>query len=310
MGRSHHTAMTYLKKLRRPDPISRIRTYLPDTVTVGRARPGYPSSPSPMEPLSTARFVAALLLALPLAACGPSDEADRTKVGPINGPFVVSNFFTPSGLMGDGAIPERLTVEINTNCKVPRPPGAQGDCYRYRYKVGDVKWAGAYWVFPANNWGTAPGREMIGPVDMGVPNPDIPGSPNLRGYNRVRFSMAIEQDVLPRKTPLPNEQLVQFWAGRLDGRKATPPQPFYDVGCSVFPETPPICTDTSGANPVPYAFSPTEESGKPTVEWQQFTIDLSRWSVESVIGGFGFATNDTSNPGLTQVIYFDDIVWE
>lgn len=302
MGRRRYTPMTYLKKLRRPDPISRIRTYLPDTVTVGRARPGYPYPPSPMEPLSTARIAAALLLALPLAACGPSDEADRAKAGPIVGPFVVSQFFTPSGLMGDGAVPGRLTVDINKNCKVPRPAGAQGDCYRYLYKVGEVKWAGAYWVFPANNWGTAPGRDLVGPVDLGVPNPDIPGSPNLRGYNRVRFSMAIGQ--------LPNEQIVQFWAGRLDGRKAVPPQPFFDVGCSVFPDTPPLCTDTTFTPAVPYSFAPTEDSGKPTLEWQQFSIDLSKWSVESVIGGFGFATNDTSNPGATQVLYFDDIVWE
>ncbi len=289
-------------KLRRKGAISRIRIDLPDTVTVGRARPSYASPPPPMEPLSTAKIAAALLLALPLAACGPSDEADRAKAGPIEGPFVVSQFFTPSGLMGDGAVPGRLTVDINKNCKVPRPAGAQGDCYRYLYKVGDIKWSGAYWVFPANNWGTAPGRDMIGPVDLGVPNPDIPGSPNLRGYNRVRFSMAIEA--------LPNEQLVQFWAGRLDGRKATPPQPFYDVGCSVFPDTAPFCTDATVVPSVPFAFAPTEDSGKPTVEWQQFSIDLSRWSVESVIGGFGFATNDNSNPGLTQVLYFDDIVWE
>lgn len=312
--------MSYLKKLLRSDPISRIRTYLPDTVTVGRARSGYRSPFSPMEPLSTARIAAALLLALPLAACGPSDEADRAQSGPIVGPFVVSSYFTPSGLMGDGAVPGRLTVDINVSdpnpndekehCKTPRPPGAQGDCYTFVYRIGDVRWAGAYWVHPANNWGTAPGRNVIGPVDMGVTNPDRPGSSNLRGYTRVRFSMAIEQNTRERGVPMPNAPLVQYWAGRLDGRKATPPQPYYDVGCSVFPDTPPFCTDTSGALPVPNAFAPVEESGKPTVDWQQFTIDLSRWSVESVIGAFGFATNDNDNPGIDQRIYFDDIVWE
>jgi hypothetical protein len=246
--------------------------------------------------------IAAVILALPLAACGPSDESDRAISGPIEGPFIVSRYFTPSGLMGDGAVPGRLTVDINDNCKQPRPPGAQGDCYRFLYKVGDVKWSGAYWVFPANNWGTTEGRQVIGPVDLGVANPDVPNSPNLRGYTRVRFAMAIEA--------LPMPQLVQFWAGRLDGRKSTPTQPYYDRGCSVFPGSPPMCTDTTQTPPVPRAFSPTEDSGTPTTTWQTFTIDLSKWSVESLIAAFGFSTNDNNNPGLTQVIYFDDIVWE
>ena len=47
-----------------------------------------------------------------------------------------------------------------------------------------------------------------------------------------------------------------------------------------------------------------------TTEWVQYKIDLTGWSVASVIGAFGFATNDTDNPGYPQSIYFDDIVWE
>jgi hypothetical protein len=255
-----------------------------------------------MPTRSSARVAAKLYLALLLAGCGPSDEAERAKVGPIEGPFVVSQFFTPSGLMGDGAVPGRLTVDINERCKVPRPPGAQGDCYRFVYQPGAVKWSGVYWVAPANNWGTSPGRDVKGPVEMGVADPTKPGSPPLRGYNRLRFSMASE--------PLEAQTTIQFWGGRLDGRKSTPPQPFYDRGCSVFPGFPPTCTDDTVSPPAPYAFSPAEESGQPTPDWQTFTVDLSRWSVESVIGAFGFSTNDNANPGRTQVIYFDDIVWE
>jgi hypothetical protein len=258
---------------------------------------------------SLTRLTAALLSTACLVACGPPAEEDRAKSGPIEGPFVVSNFFTPSGLMGDGAVPGRLTVDVNKNCKKPRPPGAQGDCYRFFYKPADIKWAGAFWVSPSNNWGTVPGRNLVGPVDLGIPNPDVPGSPNLRGYNYVRFYLAME--------PLPVENNVVFWAGRLDGRKATPPQPHYDKGCSVFPAMPPAvpapvvtCTDTGTSPPSPYAFAPGEQGAVATAEWQQFKIDLSRWSVEQVIGAFGYATNDNSNPGLPQVIYFDDIVWE
>src|SRR5690348_8966984 len=99
-----------------------------------------------MLSISPVKLATAILLSSVVVACGPPDEADRAKAGPIKGPFVVSNFFTPSGFMGDGAIPGRLTVGINKNCKLPRPPGAQGDCYHYLYKVGDVRWAGSYWV--------------------------------------------------------------------------------------------------------------------------------------------------------------------
>ncbi len=231
-----------------------------------------------------------------MVACGPPDEASRTKAGPLDGPFVVSDHFTPSGFMGDGAIPGRLTVGINQNCKKPRPAGAQGDCYHFLYKVGDVKWAGAYWVYPSNSWGTVPGRNVVGPNDLG-PNPD--GSGEMRGYHYVRFYAAID--------PLPMPPFVQFYAGGIDGRKATPPQPYFDNGCQVFPAPAmPICKDVNGA---PYPFAPTDGDNF-TPEWKQYKIDISKWSITSVIGAFGWASNDTSNPGVTQSIYFDDIVWE
>jgi hypothetical protein len=248
-----------------------------------------------MESFSPARIAAALCLALPLVACGPSDESDRAKSGPIVGPFVVSNFFTPSGFMGDGAVPGRLTVGINENCKQPRPPGAQGDCYHFLYKVGDVHWAGAYWVYPSNSWGTVPGRKLVPPVDLG-PNPD--GSGEMRGYHRVRFWGAMD--------PLPNPVFVQFYAGGIDGRKANPPQPYFDHGCQLFPGSPPTCKDGAGA---PYPFTPTD-GGDFTGEWKQYTLDLSMWSLDEVIGGFGWSSNDTKNPNQTQSIYIDDIVWE
>jgi hypothetical protein len=228
--------------------------------------------------------------------------------------------------MGDGAIPERLKVDINTNCKVPRPAGAQGDCYRFVYKPAEVKWAGAFWVTPANNWGTAEGREMIGPVDMGVADPNKPGSPNLRGYTRVRFSMSVQVFPVPdcgqpdRPACEAKDQVAQVWAGRLDGRASKPPQPFYDRGCLVFPGADPTCLDDSRTPAVPYAFAPAEDVAKFSVSsedprqlepnWKEFTINLSTWSVESLIGAFGFASNTNSNPEAVQIIYLDDIVWE
>lgn len=261
-----------------------------------------------MPLMSFEKIAPVFLLPLVLGACIPAEE-DRAQVGPIVGPFVVSHHFTPSGLMGDGAIPGRLTVDINDKCKKPRPAGAQGDCYHFLYQVGEVKWAGAYWVYPSNNWGTVPGRDLVGPVDRGV---DPASGTPLRGYNYVRFYAAIDSDMM--KYPLPVAPKVRYWAGKLDGRVAKPPQPYYDKGCSIFPGTPPMCVDTTTTPPGPYFFNPLEEETSNTVpistEWTQYKVDLSRWSVESVIGAFGFSTNDTENPGATQSIYFDDIVWE
>jgi hypothetical protein len=274
-----------------------------------------------MPSISLQKFAAtasAFLLSTVVVACGPPDEEDRAHSGPINGPFVVSKHFTPSGLMGDGAIPGRVTVDINNSgCKKPRPPGAQGDCYRYTYLVGDVKWAGSYWVFPSNNWGTVPGRSLNGPVATGKYHP-VTGA-ELRGYHYVRFSAALD---LPGLQYLPDgtwkkpdgttslPPSVNFWAGRLDGAKAKPPQPYSDVGCRLLSMGEPTCLDTTVTPATPFKFAPTENSDRFTPEWVQYRIDLTRWSVESVIGAFGFSTNDNDFPAQTQVLYFDDIVWE
>jgi hypothetical protein len=249
-----------------------------------------------MPSISREKLAAALFLSLTVVACGPPDEASRAKSGPIEGPFVVSNFFTPSGFMGDGAIPGRLTVGINEHCKEPRPAGAQGDCYHFLYTVGDVKWAGAYWVYPSNSWGTVPGRSVVGPVDHG-PNP---AGGELRGYTRLRFWGAMD--------PLPMDPFVQYYAGGIDGRKAHPPQPYWDHGCQLSSSGgPPSCLDANGVDPYPFAAT---DGGRFKGEWQQFTLDLSGWSMDSVIGAFGWSSNDTDNPGQTQSIYIDDIVWE
>jgi len=260
-----------------------------------------------MTSISLGKCAAALVVSSLLVACGPPDEASRVQAGPIVGPFVVSNFFTPSGFMGDGAIPGRLTVGINENCKMPRPAGAQGDCYHFLYKVGDVKWAGAYWVYPSNSWGSVPGRNVVGPNNLG-PKPD--GSGDMLGYHQVRFWAAMD--------PLPKPTFFQFYAGGIDGRKATPPQKYYDHGCQIFAGMPPFCDDGNGGfNPFAptggdyLAAEPAAGAAGSRADWKQFTLtQLSQWSIDSLIGAFGWSTNDSDNPGQTQSIYLDDIVWE
>jgi hypothetical protein len=107
------------------------------------------------------RLAAAGVLAL--AGCGLADLTPQVgQPGALEAPFAVSNFFTPSGYMGDGARLGMLEADVhNAGCK-ERPPGAVGDCYRFVYHPADNRWAGVYWVYPANNWGSRAGRRIAG----------------------------------------------------------------------------------------------------------------------------------------------------
>jgi hypothetical protein len=107
------------------------------------------------------RLAAVAAVSTAAAACGPLD-APVSQAGPLERSFAVSNFFTPSGYMGDGEQPGRVSVDVlNERCR-PRLPDAAGDCYRFSYQPGDKLWAGVYWVYPANNWGSRSGRRVAG----------------------------------------------------------------------------------------------------------------------------------------------------
>jgi hypothetical protein len=107
--------------------------------------------------------VTALAAAGALGACGPATPTAEHP-GPLDETFAVSDFFTPSGYMGDGEFLGKLRADVNSDACKPRPPGARGTCYRFSYLRGDVGWAGVYWVFPANNWGSLAGRAVDGPA--------------------------------------------------------------------------------------------------------------------------------------------------
>lgn len=103
---------------------------------------------------------ALLLVTALLVGCGPTDLAENVEnPGPIAGPFPVSRFFTASGFMGDGMLPDFILADVDEHC-LERPAGALGNCYRFTYNVGEQKWAGVYWQHPANNWGSRPGRSI------------------------------------------------------------------------------------------------------------------------------------------------------
>ncbi|HEY4105376.1 MAG TPA: hypothetical protein VGM44_15870 [Polyangiaceae bacterium] len=241
-------------------------------------------------PSSRSGLLAALLasLALTSAACGPPDEASRVRnPGPIQGSFYVSNFFTPSGDMGDGEFAGYLVTTFNTACK-ERPAGAGGDCYRFDYYVSSQKWAGVYWVYPSNSWGAYPGRDVIGPVDLGN---------GQRGYNSVSFSAAIDQATLDAN---PGGLFVNFIAGGIDGSLATPMQPYSDQSCT-----------GDGSTCMPFK---AQYGTELTTDWQTLHIDLSNLPLSAVIGAFAWVSSypPSAVPGMTppQTIFIDDIAWE
>jgi hypothetical protein len=142
---------------------------------------------------------------LACGACGPKSPLDQlSRAGPLSASFAVSEFFSPSGDMGDGAVPGPLTTDINENCK-ERPVGARGDCYRFTYVPSTQLWAGVYWQYPSNNWGTQHGW----PIEQRTDQAGV----TLPIFTTVRFKAAsnVELDALGSAMP------VQFIVGGING---------------------------------------------------------------------------------------------
>ncbi len=109
-------------------------------------------------------YVAAVPL-FSLAACAATVEPDPMDVDPtpengVDPPFAVSSIFAPSGYMGDGTTGTAVLADQGGEFCKPRPTGARGDCYRFTYAADTQLWAGVYWQFPPNNWGSAEGKKV------------------------------------------------------------------------------------------------------------------------------------------------------
>jgi hypothetical protein len=80
-----------------------------------------------------------------------------SSTGALALPFFVSDQFIPSGFMND---PNGITLSSGANggatCPT-RAPTAGGDCYVIQWASTGAAWAGVYWQYPSNNWGTEPG---------------------------------------------------------------------------------------------------------------------------------------------------------
>jgi hypothetical protein len=82
--------------------------------------------------------------------------------GGVSLPFFVSDQFIPSGFMND---PTGITLSAGANGGAACPdraPTQGGSCYVIRWSSTGKPWAGVYWQYPANNWGTEPGL-MVAP---------------------------------------------------------------------------------------------------------------------------------------------------
>jgi hypothetical protein len=93
----------------------------------------------------------------PDAAAEASGGDDGDGSSAISLPFFVSSEFIPSGFMND---PTGISVSTGANGSASCPtraPGAGGDCYVISWTSTGPTWAGVYWQYPSNNWGTEPG---------------------------------------------------------------------------------------------------------------------------------------------------------
>ena len=128
-----------------------------------------------------------------------------SRPGPLDGPFAVSNFFTPSGHMGDGERAGHIRMDVQNDACLARPEDAAGDCYRFVYRPGAKDWAGVYWVYPANNWGSRAGRQVRGErfrqvrLQAASDTPDLPvnfvvggiADPTLPNRDRVSAATSV-----------------------------------------------------------------------------------------------------------------------
>jgi hypothetical protein len=279
------------------------------------------------------------VLACASFACGPTDPTTLVQdPGPLTKPFAVSDHFTPSGFMGDGEYMGKLTMDVNNeNCKA-RPPGAQGYCYRFTYNEGPIMWAGVYWVFPANNWGTRPGRAIDGSK-----------------FKQVRAKVATNYDPCefqPANYAAKAAYIGQHKDDDPNGYRFVPPNPWNlsllafaggiaglagDCLMEGYPYLDCLPPDPVTQERKPYK---TIWNAQTTTEWTEMRLNISpeksldydaqkSWpaSYDSILGAFGwaiefpapvggsalqFGTSQGSwrGTGKPLEIYIDDVVWE
>jgi hypothetical protein len=222
------------------------------------------------------RNTAALMLSLPLAlalvAAGCLPTIDGLDSGPLNETFAVSDYYTPSGFMGDGANFRHLYLDVGQNC-APRQGEARGNCFTFTYyKDTDPSaphWAGAFFGYPANNWGTRPGHAI-----------------DTTKFHSIHYWASIEYP------PIPD-----------DPNSLGPPLPKGTYGIVNNNKT--YADAATGA-----IFPPMTSTMKEY--WIPFPEGWPVQDNESLIGAFGWsiAFPSNSDPSIPIVLHLDDIVWD
>jgi hypothetical protein len=99
---------------------------------------------------------ALLFLLLAYACVPPTGTPDDEELVP---PFAVSDYFSPTGYLGDGATIGLLNM-VAAACP-NRAPNPVGDCYMVTYNPPlAATYAGIYWQYPGNNFGAYYGHNV------------------------------------------------------------------------------------------------------------------------------------------------------
>lgn len=84
----------------------------------------------------------------------PTGLPELPAGGALPLPVAVDDHWSPSGFMGDGAQPGGIVVD---ECAARGDAAAVGLCRRFTWTPGAAGWAGVFWQYPENNWGSLPG---------------------------------------------------------------------------------------------------------------------------------------------------------
>jgi hypothetical protein len=235
-------------------------------------------------------FVRGIAVGAPLFALACAPKAAAQKPDPT-GPFAISDYFAPSGAMGDGATQGNLVIHTSNPCK-ERPAGARGYCYSFDYvasnpyttqinkSTGVCNWAGLFFQHPDNNWGDSPGQ--------GIPASKL---------TKLTFQIAVAAGT----------ELMSFQLGGI----GTPPLP--DGGPAPPPGT--ACPPAETPPPPNYDVIIGATMQPVGTDWQKIEIPIGMRDPSmplpdkvNLIGAMSWALPAT--PGLPKTIYLDDIFFE
>jgi hypothetical protein len=95
--------------------------------------------------------------AVPVIHQAPNDTQPHISAVAPTDFYLPESEFSPTGWMGDG-IKGQTWVQFEKASQ--DHPHSGPTCQKWTYTKGDAGWAAVAWQFPANNWGTQPGKNL------------------------------------------------------------------------------------------------------------------------------------------------------